>query len=107
MADLPLDEASVEVVGSADVVTERCLCQDFNIEAVTDKVWASRQKNCYPSCVLFWECCFECFTVGNYENYCILALLVVYPFPTMLVCLQYASASEKQFRGIHLELLLK
>lgn len=38
MADLPLDEASIEVVGRRDLVTERCLCQDFNIETVNDEV---------------------------------------------------------------------
>lgn len=38
MADLPLEEASVEVVGRDDMVTERCLCQDFNIETVADEV---------------------------------------------------------------------
>ncbi|CAN0164859.1 unnamed protein product, partial [Hapterophycus canaliculatus] len=37
MADLPLDEASVEVVGSRDMVTERCLCRDFNLESVEDE----------------------------------------------------------------------
>lgn len=38
MADLPLDEASVEVVGRSDMVTERCLCRDFNHETVEDEV---------------------------------------------------------------------
>lgn len=38
MAELPLDEASVEVVRPNDMVTERCLCQDFNIETVADEV---------------------------------------------------------------------
>lgn len=38
MAELPLDEASVEVVGIRDVVTQRCLCQDFNLETVKDEV---------------------------------------------------------------------
>lgn len=38
MADLPLDEASVEVVGHSDMVTERCLCRDFNHETVEDEV---------------------------------------------------------------------
>lgn len=38
MADLPLDEASVEVVGRYDMVTERCLCRDFNHETVEDEV---------------------------------------------------------------------
>ncbi|CAN0484394.1 unnamed protein product [Ectocarpus sp. 12 AP-2014] len=37
MADLPLDEASVEVVGRSDMVTERCLCRDFNHETVEDE----------------------------------------------------------------------
>ncbi|CAN0115742.1 unnamed protein product [Scytosiphon promiscuus] len=37
MADLPLDEASVEVVSRADMVTERCLCRDFNLETVKDE----------------------------------------------------------------------
>lgn len=37
MADLPLDEASVEVVGRYDMVTERCLCRDFNHETVEDE----------------------------------------------------------------------
>lgn len=38
MAELPLDEASIEVVRSHDIVTQRCLCQDFNLETVKDKV---------------------------------------------------------------------
>ncbi|CAM9385643.1 unnamed protein product [Choristocarpus tenellus] len=38
MANLPLGEASVEVIGVRDIVTERCLCRDFNIEEVEDKV---------------------------------------------------------------------
>lgn len=38
MADLPLDEASVEVVGRSNMVTERCLCRDFNHETVEDEV---------------------------------------------------------------------
>eukprot|EP00903_Cladosiphon_okamuranus_P008475 g8142.t1 len=37
MADLPLDEASVEVVDRSDMVTERCLCRDFNHETVEDE----------------------------------------------------------------------
>lgn len=38
MAELPLDEASVEVVYCKDTVTERCLCQDFNTETAKEKV---------------------------------------------------------------------
>lgn len=38
MAHLPLEEASVEFVRCADLATERCLCQDFNIETVKDEV---------------------------------------------------------------------
>ncbi|CAN0268142.1 unnamed protein product, partial [Discosporangium mesarthrocarpum] len=37
MAKLPLGEASVEVVSGGDIVTDRCLCKDFNIEEVEDK----------------------------------------------------------------------
>lgn len=38
MAELPLDEASVELVGRKDVVTERCLCRDFKIDTIKDEV---------------------------------------------------------------------
>lgn len=38
MANLPLDEASVEVVGRKDMMTGSCLCKDFNIETVKDEV---------------------------------------------------------------------
>lgn len=45
MADLPLDEASVEVVGRSDMVTERCLCRDFNLETVEDEVGDQPQRS--------------------------------------------------------------
>lgn len=45
MADLPLDEASVEVVGRSDMVTERCLCRDFNHETVEDEVRGDKERD--------------------------------------------------------------
>lgn len=52
MADLPLDEASVEVVRRKDVVTERCLWQDFNMETVLDEV---RVRACSTWSMLLWS----------------------------------------------------
>ena len=52
MADLPLDEASVEVVGRSDMVTERCLCRDFNHETVKDEVRGRGRQGEEKECVL-------------------------------------------------------